>query len=129
VRAQRIAAGVMVPVLAKERLEILLDAACRHLDEAFDAGKIEDYVAWFERAASVAKSLAPYQSAQYRAIAVAHTDMRPPPINLDKLTAKQIKVLRELVRIAGPANVAGGGTNEAGAPRGDARGGRNGHRP
>jgi hypothetical protein len=34
VRAQRIAAGVMLPALAKERLEMLLDGACRHMDEA-----------------------------------------------------------------------------------------------
>jgi hypothetical protein len=42
----------------------------------------------------VAKSLTPYQSPQYRAIAVCHTYMRPSPINLDRLAAKQIEVLR-----------------------------------
>jgi hypothetical protein len=64
------------------------------------------------RSLLVAKSLTPYQSPQYRAIAVAHTDMRPSPINLDRLTAKQIEVLRELIRRAGPANVASAGPQE-----------------
>jgi hypothetical protein len=110
VRAQRIAAGVMLPVLAKERLEMLLDAACRHMDEAFANGKIEDYIAWFERAASVAKALAPYQLPQLKALAVAHTDMRPPALDLRRLTTKQLEMLRRLVQLAGPTNIAGGGT-------------------
>jgi hypothetical protein len=60
------------------------------------------------RSLLVAKSLRPYQSPQYRAIAVAHTDMRPPPIDLDKLTAKQVQQLRKLLVLAGPSNVASG---------------------
>jgi hypothetical protein len=58
------------------------------MEEAFASGVMADYIAWFERAASVAKALAPYQSPQLKALAVAHT-MRPSPIDLSRLTNKQ----------------------------------------
>jgi hypothetical protein len=90
VRAGRIASGVSLPVLAKERLERLLDMAWRHMEEAFAAGDFTAYLGWFERSGAMAKALAPYQSPQYRAIAVAQTDMRSPALDLDKLSAKQV---------------------------------------
>jgi hypothetical protein len=107
VRAQRVAAGVAIPVLAKEKLELLLSMAWRHMEEALAAGKAEDYVGWFERAGAMAKALAPYQSPQLKALAVAHADMRPSPIDLSRLSDKQLEQLRKLIILAGPSNVAG----------------------
>jgi hypothetical protein len=54
----------------------------------------------------LARSLAPYQTPQLRAIAVAHTGMKPAPVSLDRLNDKQLETLRELLRLMGPANVA-----------------------
>src|SRR6266566_2795454 len=77
VRAGRIASGLAsLEVRGKERLELLLDAAWRHMEEAHAAANTQEYIDWFMRSLLVAKSLTPYQSPQYRAIAVAHTDMR-----------------------------------------------------
>jgi hypothetical protein len=109
VRAGRIAAGIAMPILAKEKLEFLLSAALRHMEEAFASGVMADYIAWFERAGALAKALAPYQSPQLKTLAVAHTDMRPSPIDLSKLTDRQLEQLRRLIQLAGPSNIPGGG--------------------
>jgi hypothetical protein len=80
----------------------------RHMQEAFAAGDFTAYLGWFERAGAMAKAL-PYQSPQLRAIAVAHAPMTPSPVDLSRLSDKQLEQLRRLIQLAGPSNIAGGG--------------------
>jgi hypothetical protein len=54
----------------------------------------------------MSRSLTPYQNPQLRAIAVAHTGMKPTPVSLDRLNDKQLETLRELLRLMAPGNVA-----------------------
>lgn len=107
---RRIETQVISPKQGKASLEYLLTLALERLDAAIADGPeaYDRFVAWFGRTLDVAKALAPFQSAQYRAIAVAHTDMRPPVLDLSRLSNKQIEMMRELVRLAGPANTAQG---------------------
>src|SRR5262249_44773136 len=86
------------------------------------------FIEWFDRVFSVAKELARYQSPTFKAIAVAHTDIRPPVYDLKRLSDKQLEQLGRLLRIAGPSNVAGGGRNGLEVSRGGAGGDRNGGR-
>jgi hypothetical protein len=73
IRAGRIAAGIAMPLMATEKLEMLLSIALRHMEESHAAENVEEYAAWYERATVMARSLTPYQTPQLRAIAVAHT--------------------------------------------------------
>jgi hypothetical protein len=106
IRAGRIAAGIAMPLMATEKLEMLLSIALRHMEESRAAENVEEYAAWYDRAVVLARSLAPYQTPQLRAIAVAHTGMKPAPVSLDRLNDKQLETLRELLRLMGPTNVA-----------------------
>jgi hypothetical protein len=119
---RRIEARVIAPMQGKDTLEELLGIAHERMHEAIGDGEAgyQRFTEWFVRTLDVAKELTKYQSPQFRAIAVAHTEMRPPVLDLDKLSDKQIEVLRDLIRIAGPSNVAGrgpAGDGGAGPPR------------
>jgi hypothetical protein len=79
IRKQRIAAGVVTPVFGKEKLEYLLGLALEHLADAIAGKGDEGFSPCFDRVLAAAKALTPYQSPQYRALAVAHVD-RPAPV-------------------------------------------------
>jgi hypothetical protein len=117
VRAQRIAAGVAVPVYGKEKLEWLLGLATAQLQEVLANNDQANFGPVFDRVLSVARALTPYQEPQLRAIAVAHTGLKPPPQNLDRLNAKQLETLRELLRLMGPSNIAEAGPADNGGAR------------
>jgi hypothetical protein len=106
---RQIDARAIAPIQGKLTLERLLGLALEHLDAAIESGDKAEFAVCFERALSAAKEVTKYQSPQLKALAVAHTNMRPSPINLDKLTAKQIEQLRRLLILAGPSNVASDG--------------------
>jgi hypothetical protein len=103
--------------LAKDRLEQLADIAFEEMTarrETSLTGNGEavaaraEYAAWFDRAVYAAKELAKYQSPQYRAIAVSDVTVQRPPLNLDRLSEKQLLQLLDLIVLAGPVTVAGG---------------------
>jgi hypothetical protein len=106
IRAGRIAAGIATPIMGLEKLEWLLSIALKQMDEAAAAKDAAQYQAWFERATVLARSLTPFQTPQLRAIAVAHTGMKPAPVSLERLSDKQLEQLRELLRLMAPGNVA-----------------------
>jgi hypothetical protein len=103
---RQIDARAIAPIQGKLTLERLLGLALKHLDAAIESGDKTEFAVCFERVLSAAKEVTKYQSPQLKALAVAHSDMRPPPIDLDKLTAKQVQQLRKLLVLAGPSNVA-----------------------
>jgi hypothetical protein len=100
------AAGIATPIMGLEKLEWLLSIALKQMDEAAAAKDAKEYQVWFERATVLARSLTPFQTPQLRAIAVAHTGMKPTPVSLDRLSDKQLEQLRELLRLMAPGNVA-----------------------
>ena len=105
---RRVVAQVTAPMRGKYVLEELLGIALERLHAATapDSETHAEYIPWFERTLAVAKEVTKYQDPQYRAIEVAHTDMRPPVLNLTRLSAKQLELFLQMVQLAGPANVA-----------------------
>jgi hypothetical protein len=78
--------------------------ACRALtrmDEVLAGGKKTDkaFLIWFDRTFQVARELTKYQSSQLKALAVAHTPISRPPVDLSRLYT--------ILKVAGPSNVAG----------------------
>ncbi len=111
VEREIIEAGIAAPPpMGKATLEKLLTISLTRMDEAMGGGArtYEAFLTWFDRTFHVARELTKFQSPQLRAVAVAHTDMRPPVLDLKRLSVKQLDVLAQLVHLAGPANVAGG---------------------
>jgi hypothetical protein len=81
---REIAARAAAPIQGKLALERLLGLALEHLDAAIAAADKAEFAVCFDRALATAKELTKYQSPTYKAIALAHTDMRPPVLDLDK---------------------------------------------
>jgi hypothetical protein len=101
--------------LAKDQIGDLLGVAMDamgHFKGNGGSGKVDDWPnfgAWWDRAVFAAKELAKYESPQLRAIHVAQTDLRPPVLDLTRLSVRQLEALAQLVQLAGPVNVAGDG--------------------
>jgi hypothetical protein len=111
---RKVAARAIVPMQGKLTLEKLLGIALERMDAAMAGGEEshDRFVAWFDRTLSVASQLTKYQTPQLRAIAVAHAEIRPPVLDLTRLTDKQLATLRQIIQIAGPSNIAGTPTDE-----------------
>jgi len=107
----KIAAGIAAsPPMGKATLEELLRIALTRMHEAMAGGEktYEAFLAWFDRTFVVARELTKYQSPQLRAIAVAHTPMTPPRLDLSRLSDEQVKTLASLIVLAQPVGPANG---------------------